>query len=373
MITGARRLPVQHLSIRVPWHDAGWTGIVCNKPMSNMACRALPRIADEKDDSAEAAVAGKSLAGLSPDQFPACKFERSNFMAPFPITVNREHPYARSNSDSHGHFLPTRYTMQPYSAACVPFRWMHRKEGAELVERYNLGFQAEREPDLGFDPSWIQDRANQLVMLDTFFGAIHPGQSLCFFYAKDTPLSASAGRVIVGVGLVRDVGTHVEYEYSTANPPLRSAVWERNVEHSIRPDFEEGFVFPYQELSDLAVEEGFDPEQFLAFAPDDAFWSFSYASEHVSHDHAIAAVLNCVRALDRIESVLPGPWRRAKAWLDQQLNRLWRLRGPFPGFGSALSAFLGDGGNLVAYELAEQCAEGLAATAPYRSVARVRK
>ena len=357
MIAGARRLPLQHLSIRVPWHDAGWTGVVCNNPASNLACRALRRIADEKDDSAEAAVAGKSLADLSPDQFPACKFERSNFMAPFPITVTREHPYARGNSDSHRHFLPTRYTMQPYSAACVPFRWMHHKEGAELVERYNLGFQPEREPDLGFDPSWIQDRANQLVMLDTFFGAVYPGESLCFFYAKDTPLSASAGRVIVGVGLVRDVGTHVEYEYSTANPPLRSAVWERNVEHSIRPGFEEGFLFPYKELSDLAIEKGLDPEQFLAFAPEGAFRSFSYASEHVSHDHAIAAVLNCMRALDRIEAVLPGPWRRARAWLDQQLNRLWRLRGPFPGFGSALSAFLGEGGNLVAYELAEQCAE----------------
>ena len=357
MIAGARRLPVQHLSIRVPWHDAGWTGVVCNKPASNIACRALRRIADAKDDSAEAAVAGRSLADLSPDQFPACKLERSNFMAPFPITVKREHPYVHRNSHWHGHFLPTRYTMQPYSAACVPFRWMLHKEVAELVERYSLGFQTDREPDLGFDPDWIQDRANQLVMLDTFFGAVHPDQSLCFFYAKDTPLSASAGRVIVGVGLVRAVGTHVEYDYSTANPPHRSVLWERNVEHSIRPDFEEGFVFPYQELSDLAVEKGLDPEQFLAFAPDDAFWSFSYASEHVSHDHAIAAVLNCIRALDRIETVLPGPWRRAKAWLDQQLNRLWRLRGPFPGFGSALSAFLGDGGNLVAYELAEQCAE----------------
>ena len=278
-------------------------------------------------------------------------------MAPFPITVTKRHPYANQNSHWHSHFLPTRYTMRPYSAACVPFRWMLREDGQDFVERYNLGFQPDREPALGFETDWIQERANQLVMLDTFFSAVHPGQSLCFFYAKDTPLSASSGRVIVGVGLVRGVDDHVEYQYSRSNPPHRSVLWERNVEHSIRPDFDEGFLFPYQELSDLAVEEGLDPEQFLAFAPDDAFWSFSYASEHVSHEHAIAAVLNCMRALDRIETLLPGRWRRARAWLDQQLNRLWRLRGPFPGFGSALSVFLGDGGNLVAYELAEQCSE----------------
>ena len=358
MIASARRLPVQHLSIRVPWHDNGWTGTVCNNPESNMACRALSRIAEKKDDSAELAIAGRAMAELSQEHLPACWNERAGFMSSTPMTVTREHPYAKNNADSHGHFLPTPHTLRPYSAACIPFRWMLKSESSEFTERYDLGFQPDREPDLGFDTVWIQERANQLTMLDTFFSAIVPEESLCFFYAKDTPLSASTGRIIVGVGLVRGVDEPTEYHYSAANPPLRSALWERNVEHSIRPGFEAGFVFPYSELFELALEQGLDPEQFLAFAPDDAFWSFSYASEHVSHDHAIATVLNCFRALDRIEEVLPGPWRRAKSWLDQQLNRLWRMRGPFPGFGSALTAFLGDGGNLVAYEVAESCAKG---------------
>ncbi len=358
MIAGARRLPVQHLSIRVPWHDAGWVGTVCDKPASNTACRALRRIAEVKDDANEMSVAGKSLADLAHDQLPPCIAERANFMAPFPITVTKRHPYVERNSQSHGHFLPTPYTMRPYSAACVPFRWMLKEEGAEIIGRYDLGFQPDREPDFGFEVDWIQDRANQLVMLDTFFGAVRPEESLCFFYAKDTPLSSSAGRVIVGVGRVRSIDEHVEYKYSTTKPPHRSVLWERNVEHSIRTGFEDGFLFPYRELFDLALEKGLDPEQFLAFAPDDAFWSFSYASEHVSHDQAIASVLSCIRALEKIDAVLPGPWKRVSAWLDLQLNRLWRMRGPFPGFGSALTAFLGDGGNLVAYELAEESAKG---------------
>ena len=358
MIAGARRLPVQHLSIRVPWHDAGWVGTVCNKPTSNTACRVLPRIAETKDDGAETAVASKSLADLPPDQLPPCIAERATFMAPFPISITKRHPYAERNSESHGHFRQTPYRMPPYSAACVPFRWMLTKESAELVERYDLGFQPDREPDLGFDSNWIQERSNQLVMLDTFFGAIRSEESLCFFYAKDTPLSVSTRRVIVGIGLVRSVNDHVEYQYSTSNPPHRSVIWERNVEHSIRPDFKDGFLFPYRELFDLALDKGLDPEQFLAFAPDEAFSNFSFASEHISHDRAIASVLSCMRALERIDAVLPGPWRRVSAWLDQRLNTLWRMRGPFPGFGSALTAFLGDGGNLVAYELAEECAKG---------------
>ena len=360
MIAGTRRLPVRHLSIRVPWHDAGWAGTVCSRPSTNTACRVLPRIAESKDDAAEECIKGQSLAGLSPNQLPPCIAERANFMAPFPLTLSKRHPYVERNSESHGHFLPTPYTMRPYSAACVPFRWMLTEKSAELVELFDIGFQPDREPDLGFDTAWIQERSNQLVMLDTFFGAIRPGESLCFFYAKDTPLSASARRVIVGVGLVRDVDAHVEYRYSTKSPPHRSVLWERNVEHSIRPGFKEGFLFPYRELFDLANEQGLDPEQFLAFAPDEAFWSFSYGSEHVSHDEAIASVLRCLRALERIQVAHSGPWVQASAWLDQQLNRLWRMRGPFPGFGSALTAFLGERGNLIAYEIAEECTKGSA-------------
>jgi len=357
MIAGARRLPVQHISIRVPWHDAGWAGIVCKRPSANTACRALPRIAESKDDAAEECIKGASFAALSPGELPPCIGERASFMAPFALTLSKWHPYAQRNSQSHGHFLCTPYTMRPYSAACVPYRWMATDESAELAERYDLGFQPDREPDLGFRTAWVQDRSNQLVMLDTFFGAIRPEESLCFFYAKDTPLSTSARRVIVGVGLVRGVDAYVEYKYSTKTPPHRSVLWERNVEHSIRPEFKEGFLFPYPELSEIANKHGLDPEQFLAFAPDDAFWSFSYGCEHVSHDEAIASVLSCLKALERIEDAHSGPWVRAMDWLDGQLNRLWRMRGPFPGFGSALSAFLGDRGNLIAYEIAEESAK----------------
>ncbi len=37
MISGARKLAAQHLSIRVPWHDAGWKGSVCARPDLNTA------------------------------------------------------------------------------------------------------------------------------------------------------------------------------------------------------------------------------------------------------------------------------------------------------------------------------------------------
>ena len=82
----------------------------------------------------------------------------------------------------------------------------------------------------------------------------------------------------MGVGLVRSVGEHVEYEYTShiQQALLCGGFWERNVERSILPGFEDGLLFPYTQLLDLAMGEEIDPEQFVAFG------SFFCASEHGS-------------------------------------------------------------------------------------------
>ena len=36
--------PLRHLSIRVPWHDAGWAGVVRQAPQLNGSCAKLKRI-----------------------------------------------------------------------------------------------------------------------------------------------------------------------------------------------------------------------------------------------------------------------------------------------------------------------------------------
>ena len=60
----------------------------------------------------------------------------------------------------------------------------------------------------------------------------------------------------------------------------------------------------------------------------------------------------------KIQDVVPGPWDSVIAWVDRELNRLWKARGAFPGLGSALSAFGIEHGNLIAYAIA--AAQGLA-------------
>lgn len=360
---GARRLPAHHVTVRVPWHDGGWTGHTCTRPLENTSCLILPRIGKGKRDDVETRCAGRRLDALEKSELPPCVGERVSLMATFDLARVLEHPYVKSSPDTHGHFAPTSYRQPPYSAACVPYRWMLRskvegdpkKKVIGLAEKLKLGWVADREPDLKFETDWIQERDNQLAMLDTFFGALRPQESLCFVYAKRTPLSEQSRRVIVGVGRVLSVGDHVEYAYQVPDPPLRCVLWERNVCHSIRPGFEDGFLFSYSEVLAKAAVDGADPEEFVCFAPDEHFDAYSYGSELLTHDGAVASLVACAATLHRIRERVEGPWDLALRWVDTQLNRLWRTRGAFPGLGSALSAFGFEWGfqhgSLLAYEI----------------------
>ena len=365
----ARRLPLHHVTIRVPWHDGGWTGSVCSRPLDNTSCLILPRIGEGRRDDVEARCAGQRLDELGRSDLPPCVGERVSFMAPFPLRRTMTHPYTDFYPETHGHIAPTRFVHPAYSAACVPFRWMLRekvegnaKKGeVGIAERLKIGYVPEREPEIRnqqgkvVDTDWVQERENQLALLDTVFGGLRPDESLCFFYAKRTPLSEQSRRVIVGVGRVLSVGEATEYVYDDENPPLRCVLWERNVGHSIRPGFADGFLFPYQEALALGEREGIDPEEFVAFAPDEYFDAYSYGSELLTHDGAVASLVACAATLHRIRGRFEGPWEQALAWIDTQLNRLWKARGAFPGLGSALSAFGYEWGfqhgSLLAYEI----------------------
>jgi hypothetical protein len=121
-------------------------------------------------------------------------------MAPFEYTRIANHPYNRGPECAHGHFAPTPLRHPPYSAAAVPFAWMLVEEMAKLGEEHALDVQAKREPDLGFDNTWIQDHENQRALLDCFAGHLCPEQSLYFFYAKKVPFVEDYGgsRILKG-------------------------------------------------------------------------------------------------------------------------------------------------------------------------------
>ena len=169
---GARRLSPHHITIRVPWHDGGWAGRVCARPLDNTSCLILPRIGGGRRDDVEVRCAGQRLDELDPSDVPPCVGERVSFMAPFPLTRTITHPYKDVYPDTHGHFAPTRFVQQAHSAACVPFRWMLREqvEGSPkkgeigIAERLKIGWVPDREPGIHnrqgneVETAWVQQR-----------------------------------------------------------------------------------------------------------------------------------------------------------------------------------------------------------------------
>ena len=342
----ARTLPYQHLSFRVPWHDTGWEGAVCKDPLNNGSCLRLSRIAAERNDALEVQLAGRSWSELDEPDIPPCAVERAGFMATHARQVRKRHPYASWN-ETYRKFLPTTFELPAYSADCVPFRWMLREHAAEIADLYRLPYSADveaavdAEADLK-DPSWVQHADNQSVLLDTFFSATRPEKSLCFVYAKESPLADDHRRILVGVGRVKHVGQVVPYQQQGSG--FGSVLWERVVQHSIRPTMEDGFLLPYHALLELGGDGVLDPEDYAVFVPDEFTAQFSYATEHVAHDAALSLLLTLSSTVKKLAEVAPGNWSAAGHWLSDRVSEVWQARGPYPGLGAALAAFgIGEG------------------------------
>jgi hypothetical protein len=350
------KFPLRHLSIRVPWQDAGWTGTVCGAPHLNGACAKLKAIAGAKNDDAERAIAGRSLEDLPREQWPPCVNERATFMAPFDLDTVRRHALAVQGSANYVHFKPTLQRLPAYSAGVVPFRWMMSAEIENFAERLEIDVDEAREPELGYDSNWVHEVGNQTALLDAFAAHLRHEDSLCLFYAKHVPFVEGTDRVLIGAGRVKDIGGLSEYERSTEGP--RGMVWERPVQHSIRPKGKDGFLMPYHELLRRAEDDpNLDLSLYVAHAPSEHWDEFSYASELVTHDGAIAALLSLESTLMRMQQDLGIATEWQRQWLHDELVRLWKVRGPYPGLGAVLHAMGLTRGVFVGHALQQAAGE----------------
>lgn len=342
-VMGEPTRPIEHISIRVPWHDAAWNGTICADPHGNGNCVLLKNIGQNRHDVHEQRLAGARIAELPLADAPPCVAERATFMSPQPIAFERTHPFVEKSS-AFAPFQRTAQPLPPYSAQAVPFRWMSRN-GAEEVERERrLGLQPALEERVDSITGWRQSNwmmhgDNQRSLLDSFFSNVRPEASLVFFYAKHSPLSDDPRRLLVGAAAVTGVTPTGAYR-SDGTEQFPAQMWETTIEHSLRPDQQRGFLLPYQALLAARDRDGVDVEDALAFAPEAGWVAFSYVTEHVSHDLAIDALLSLAAAGRQAQRILGssvGPL--GFNWLETQLNRLWKLRGPCPGLASALAAF----------------------------------
>lgn len=359
---GTVQLPPSHLSARVPWHDTDWTGRVCLAPAENHSCTVLGRIKKEKDPDAEAADAGAAWSELPENHHPPCLLERAGFMRSAPQTILREHPYSGGWTKSHEHFAETAFRLAPYSIEALPFRWVMRDQVEAIGRQWGIEYdqsledEADRYIETSKKTNWVQDYRNQLSLLDSFFSGLAPGRSLVFLYAKDVPLLEDrrpGTRVLIGAGRVTAKPPAAdEWEYK-AKGPVRSIFWERAISHSIRPSFEDGFLLPYHQLLASEALRGEDLEEFVALAPPDHFAEFSYVSERVGDDGAIAALAELGRVVDLLPGVVDGPWESVQRWIGDRLAETWEARGAYPGLGSVLAGAGIERGPIIAHRVLE--------------------
>src|SRR3954454_13137124 len=88
---------VEHISLRVAWHDHGWDGTVCQDPAGNASCILLKNIGPNRQDVVEARLAGKGMLAGTP-YVPPCISERATFMSPKALSIEKEHPFGHNKA-----------------------------------------------------------------------------------------------------------------------------------------------------------------------------------------------------------------------------------------------------------------------------------
>jgi hypothetical protein len=336
---------MKHLTQRVAWHDRQWDGHVCDHPKDNSSCLALDRIREGRDDALEEELAGRSFAELTREQMPPCEAEGGAFMNSEAWTRTIVHPYQSipKAAETHGHLLPTPVEVPPFSTFAIPFSRMQRRVQDELEERSPVPLPSDVDPP--FPTAWVFGADRQAALLDQFFQPIDPETSLVFFYTKEgQPISDSISRLVVGVGRIIKVGGPLDYEREGERPV--PPIWERLISHSVRPDGEEGFLFPYHEYLKPTgdLEEDIRRRELLidiAVTPDPAHQrTFSYFSEHATADVALSTLVKCLESVRKIREhgIAGGPWGAREEWLNEQISKTWMQRGAFPGLGLVLEA-----------------------------------
>ena len=335
---------IQHLTLRVAWHDSKWNGQVCDEPSKNSFCAMLDRIRLEKNDEQEDALRGKSWADLPPEQLPPCKAESGIFMNPLPWRRKFEHPYVNNKNckETHGGMSPRILEIPPYTAIAVPFRWMLRREQSRIEEQVPEVLPADVQPP--FPSPWVFGKDRQCAITNHVFDKLEENKSLIFFYCKEGhPVGEGIRRLVIGVGTLTKIGKQAKYD-SDQGPSY--PLWDRPVGHSIRPDGNAGFLLPYHDYLKPTGSPAEDERrkellrEIIVEAEISQFADFSYAAEITRADVALSTLVRCFKAVQNIRKhdIVEGPWQAREDWLNAQIAAVWEDRGRFPGVGSVLEA-----------------------------------
>lgn len=329
-----------HLSVRVPWHDSGWSGSVCRDPLANASCVLLKNVSGRRHDDYEVANAGRPLNEVDVSRI-GCMTERGSFLSPHSYELTQEHPY-RFNPTLRGLLRPTPVTVPAYGVHATPYFWLHRANVEDVRQEFDVDYRDELEEfvdrELNYKPAWVLHGDNQRTLIERFFADVDVGSALVFFYAKHSPFDGSrtGGPLLVGAARITDVELPGRWE--TSGPvPFPNHMWETSVRHSLRPDGTDGILLPVAELARMEAR-GEEVADALAWAPEHGGREFAYVTERVSDDTAIATLERLFHAAQRCQALGLDVPDHSLQWLSDRIGEMWSMRGPAPGLGAVLGA-----------------------------------
>jgi hypothetical protein len=304
---------INHLTVRLAWHNDGWNGRICEKPEENtycVGCSSYPgdAIREQRDLSWEKSVAGQPIAGL--DRLPACMYSASAF-SEFESELIAEPPaFFKDDTEI------ARWAIPPSTACTWPYEAMYYKPDIKTAQgRF--------------------DYDKRLAYAEEHFDALTNDVSLVFYYANySNPLSDEESPKYVFVGVSRLKSTGVTQYYPNCSPETieryKGFVWQRNVT-SHYP--EQGLRLPYHVYLD-------EPEKLEQFAViPEANHLCKYASKQVSDDQAIGLIEQLLQSVLTLKHDLKDKtenWDARIQWLQSIISELWQSRGAYPGMPSVL-------------------------------------
>lgn len=303
---------MNHISVRLAWHNDGWNGKICKDPSSNVYCVGQHSYPAQKISMKRNLDFEKKICGKAPscrEEIPPCCLSMNAFGSN-PVEAYEDPPDWFKDETQR-----TFWSMPPSTCAAWPYEEMYRQEAKNAKGKW--------------------DSALRRQLVEEYFKEIKPNRSLVFYYSNySNPFSENEVKkyVIVGLSRLKEIGDQVYFEGCSkySRDYYGGFVWQRNIT-SHYPD--QGFRIPYHKYRGKP-----DIIDRIALFPDNPRL-FKFASRQMSDDDALGLVeasLNTIKGLQEVGDESEN-WDYHSLWLESLIAELWNARGPIPGMAAVLS------------------------------------
>lgn len=122
-----------HLSARLTWHQDGWNGRICDRPLLNAACMVHDHVREARRDDIEQTNHGHAIGAVrrKTGYLPPCQRDANAF--------GRERFSIRHDDPLKERALPSVEEEIPAFSCCpTPYRWMLEGNFRDICEEENL-------------------------------------------------------------------------------------------------------------------------------------------------------------------------------------------------------------------------------------------